>query len=281
MNKDFWDKLGVIGTFLSTTVLVIFSTLVTMQTNKLSHQVEEFKTQMQENTMISQLVTQISKDTSSNVKFDFALLALERYLRNASPDGKLKSQDKDMLVGFAQSLILDRKFSFSDVSENNTDRILIPLEFLDKYDSTKKKATGITVNDNNKIKVTPADSLNNSSEAITQAPPVSQLTDTSQSNIISLLIKKMVYIQFANRDKRKNAQDIQQTFIKNNWVAPGIEHVNGSYANIIKYFHYEDEALAIEANSLLGNKFKITPSITRKYQKLVPKGQIEIWIANN
>ena len=109
MNKDFWDKLGVVGTFLSTTLIVIFTSIVTYHTNQLSTKVDEFKTVIEENKMITSLIKDLSKDSSVTVQYDFALLALERYLRNANPDGSLKPQDQDMLVGFAQSLILDRK----------------------------------------------------------------------------------------------------------------------------------------------------------------------------
>jgi len=281
MNKDFWDKLGVIGTFLSSTLIVVFTTVVTMRTNQLSHEVEEFKTVMEENKMIGGLVMEISKDTTSTVKYDFALLALERYLRNASDDGNLKSQDKDMLVGFAQSLILDRKILHDDISDKNSNRILIPQAFLEKYDSIKYRVTMNTVAGTDKSSNLPDDSAKNTTSEVVQYAPVSQLTDTTQSNTISLLIKKMVYIQFSNDNDRKEVEGIQQKFISSKWIAPGIQQVSGSYTNMIKYFHDEDEDIANEANVLLGNKYKIIPSISPKYQKLVPKGQIEIWIADN
>ena len=281
MNKDFWDKLGTIGTFVSSTLIVIFTTIVTIHTNKLSNQIEEFKVAMDENKMINDLVKNISFDTTSNVKYDFALLALERYLKNTNTDGTLKDQDKEMLVGFAQSLILDRNSFTKNISEKDQYRILIPKEFLEKYDTSRLQLIQNILASKNKKAIYPNDSLEGNNQELKNIGPVSQVSDTTLSNSIGIILKKMLYIQYSNPDKFKEVEQIRQIFKDNKWLTPGMECVKGTYDNIIKYFHIEDREIANEANSLMGGKYRVIAIHNPKYENLVPKGQIEIWISNN
>ena len=73
-------------------------------TSVMNHRIESFKTGMEENTMIAKLVTDLIGDTVRNLKTDFALLSLERYLRSSNKD-TLKIMTRRCLSGLrSQSL---------------------------------------------------------------------------------------------------------------------------------------------------------------------------------
>lgn len=276
-NKDIWDKLGVIGTFLSTTLIAIFSTIVTYQTTVLTNKVETFEKKIEENKMIGELIQKLSSDTmKTTINSDFTLLTLERYLRNNTEEGELTIQDKEMLVGFAESLILN---SDKNVAINTEEiSYKIPRDFLFKYDTIKWNKIVSLYGVEKTNSVYPKNIVSNLT--ITAQQPVSQVDDSLKSSLISSILKKIVYIQYSPAFEKKNAENLQQNFKNNQWAAPRIDKVKGNYNNIIKYFHTEDEGIAIEANKLLDNKYKIVPSVSAKYQKLVPKGQIEVWASN-
>lgn len=276
-NKDIWDKLSVIGTFLSTTLIAIFSTVVTYQTTVLTNKVETFEKKIEENKMIGELIQKLSTDTmKTTINSDFTLLTLERYLRNNTENGELTIQDKEMLVGFAESLILN---SYKNVAINTEEiSYKIPRDFLFKYDTIKWNKIVSLYGVEKTNSVYPKSIVSNLT--ITAQQPVSQVDDSLKSSLISSILKKIVYIQYSPAFDKKNAENLQQNFKNNQWAAPRIDKVKGNYNNIIKYFHPEDEGIAIEANKLLDNKYKIVPSVSTKYQKLVPKGQIEVWASN-
>lgn len=276
-KKDIWDKLGVISTFLSSTLIVIFTTLVTYYTAALSNKVETFEKKIDENKMIGELIKDLNKNETEagSIKSDFTLLTLERYLRNNNENGELCIQDKEMLVGFAESLILNNKKSI--VIDKDEISYKIPRDFLNKYDTVKwNKIVNLYGIDKTKS-VYPVNSVSN--DIIIKQQPVSQVVDTVKSSEISSILKKIVYIQYSSKIDLKKAEDLRNKFKNNEWAAPRIDKVKGNFNNIIKFFHPEDEGIAQEANKLLDNKFKIIRSISAKYQRLVPKGQIEVWVS--
>jgi hypothetical protein len=134
MNKDLWDKLGIVATFVQIIVIGGFTAFVTYNTSVMNHKIESFKTGMEENTMIAKLVTDLTGDTVRNLKTDFALLSLERYLRS-SKKGQLEDYDKKMLIGFAKSIIMDRIMNSNTDSGNNLKKIYIEREFLHSIDA--------------------------------------------------------------------------------------------------------------------------------------------------
>jgi hypothetical protein len=96
-------------------------------------------------------------------------------------------------------------------------------------------------------------------------------------NLKSKQNNKTVFIQYSNKSIKEIAQNTQQIFNLNKWIAPGIDLVDTGtkFTNTIKYFHDEDRETANVANSLLDNKYKII-----KASGTCPIGQIEIWISN-
>lgn len=275
MDKDFWDKLNTVGTFLSTTVIVVFTTIVTYNTSKLSNQVENFGKRIDENKMIGELVSSLSSDTISTFKSDFALLALERYLRNGNEDGILMPQDKEMLVGFAQSLIINGSKKDSVNAEGS--RYSIPRDFLYKYDVDKWNTIVGIYSKETKDKI-PDKVVTN--KTVASLEPVSQVSDSLKSSLMTSILKKIAYIQYAGTEGKAKAETLQQSLKDGQWAVPKTEEIKGSYSNVIKYFHPEDRDYALEANRLMGDKFQIVPSLLPKYQKVVPIGQIEIWISD-
>ncbi|MFH6987881.1 hypothetical protein ACHRVW_09060 [Flavobacterium collinsii] len=273
-NKDIWDKLAAIGTFLSTTVLVVFTSLVGYQTSIMSDKVATFEKRINENKMLGDLIEKFTLETSmtGTIKSDLALLTLERYLRNSAEEGVLTPQDREMLVGFAESLLLNKQKNGINLDELS---YKVPKDFLIKYDIKKwNRIQDKYVYDKNKH-VPPKENLSGSS--IKTQEPVYQVLDTLKSTLLTSVLSKMVYIQYTSDIDIKKVKETQQKFKDNQWAAPGIDKVKGKFGNIIKYFHPEDERLAKEANKILEGKYKIVNSITPKYQKLVPKGQIEVW----
>jgi hypothetical protein len=88
--------------------------------------------------------------------------------------------------------------------------------------------------------------------------------------------KPTIYIQYCNKENKNLMSEIQKKFKSYYWNAPGIDFMErGGCDNSIRYFHDEDRSFAEEANSLLGNKYKINKSNLR-----APKGQIELWAEN-
>lgn len=214
-NKDFWDKLGVIGTFLSTTLIAIFSTIVTYQTTVLTNKVETFEKKIEENKMIGELIQKLSSDTmKTTINSDFTLLTLERYLRNNTENGELTIQDKEMLVGFAESLILN---SYKNIAINTEEiSYKIPRDFLFKYDTLKWNKIVSLYGVEKTNSVYPKITYNST---IKTQQPVSQVDDSLKSSIISSILKKIVYIQYAPAFETKNAENLQQNFKNNQWAA--------------------------------------------------------------
>lgn len=275
MNKDFWDKLSTVGSFLSTTVLVVFSTLVTYHTSVLTNRLDNFQKKMDENKMISELVNDLSSDTLSSFKSDFALLALERYLRNSNEKGELMPQDKEMLVGFAQSLILNGNKKDSLNMEES--RYKIPRDFLFKYDVEKWNSIVGIYSKETKDKIPKTEVTN---KTVAKLEPVSQVKDTLKSSLMTSILKKIAYIQYAGPEAKAKAETLQKSLKDSEWAVPKMEKIEGTYSDVIKYFHTEDRDYALEANRLFNDRFQIVPIIKPEYQKIVPKGQIEIWVGS-
>lgn len=271
-TKDLWDKLGSIAS----TVTAVMTVIITIWTNNLSNKLDNFKATTEEGKTVSDLIKELSTDNKSTIKYDYAFLSLERYLRNIG-NGDLKPQDKAMLVGFATALINDRIYNNTDTTRSAINRITIPEKFLKDNDSLGFQKLGIDFTNQNKIaklpeKIKPEDSLS-------AFEPVSQPVKSIQARSINLIFKKIVYIQYSNLKNKDQALEIQQKFKLKEWVTPNIDNVPGVYKNTIRYFHNEDYSSAKEAQEVLGNKYKLLR--VYNFESKVPKGQIEVWINNN
>jgi hypothetical protein len=133
----------------------------------------------------------------------------------------------------------------------------------------KKDTTKLNVSEKAKLKVWSSQVEQN--DLIINAPTI-----TPDGNLSTT--QQTIYIQYANKNKKTEVEDIRKQLQNNNWLAPGTEYVAGSYNNQIKYFYDEDKSFAESVNMLLGGNYETVFTNTKRQ---VPKGQIEIWIANN
>ena len=274
MNKDLWDKINVIATIVQIVVIGGFTAVVSLYTARMTNKLNTYKAGMDENNMIKTLVMDLTSDTSGNVKTDFALLSLERYLKSSNADS-LHPYDRDMLVGFAQSVILDRVRHLGKNANGNINEILIPKELLQKYDTLRLDTIISLISRNSTKTILPVSVTSNTLE---NAQPVNQITE-GNVQIMNAILSKIVYIQYSNPQNRSSAEQIRQLFTGTQWRAPGCELVKGDFSNSIRYFHSEDSSLAEEIRDLLktktGKDFQVLP--VKGFDSKVPKGQLEVW----
>jgi hypothetical protein len=271
MKKDTWDKLGIIATFIQVAVVGLFTALVTLYTSRLTNKLETYKAGMDESNMIKTLIKDLTGDSGTHVRTDFALLSLERYLRS-SQQGELHNYDSNMLVGFAQSIIWER-VTKEGIGSENQNEILIPNEFLKRYDSSRQQQILKDMDISQKRKNLPQ-TVNN--DSLLKIPPVQQAVHNN-TQMLTSLFSKTCYIQFANENLRNTALNVQQTLRTAKWYAPGIDKVEGNYTNTVKYFHQEDANLASALQNTL-NLPDYALQYIKNFEAKVPKGQLEIWI---
>ena len=275
MNKDLWDKLGIVATFVQIIVIGGFTAFVTYNTSVMNHKIESFKTGMEENTMIAKLVTDLTGDTVRNLKTDFALLSLERYLRS-SKQGHLEDYDKKMLIGFAKSIIMDRMINSKADSSDNIKKIYIEKEFLNSIDTGAYNSMLAIVSGSETKKNIPDSAV--SEKGLMNTKPVVELSNPEKSQAISALFSKTCYIQYSSDQNKQVALEIQKSLKDAGWYAPGIQLVKGNYRSVVKYFHAEDQQLAEKVVALAkGNAQTLA---IKGYEAKVPVGQLEIWIGN-
>lgn len=272
MKQGTKDLLSIIVPALQLLLLGVLTALFTSN-------IDKFRAGIDESQMINQLVKDLSKDsTNSNLRADFVMLSLERYLKR-SHKGNMADYDKVMLVGFAKSIIINR-FESSNIRDNNkTNDIEVPKEILTRYDPTR-------VNDfiaNQGVKITPrsAKSDNDIVKSLDTEEPAGQLANTKKSKLFNVLIPKLVYIQYNNAEKRTAVDSIRIPFQAKKWYAPGVEYRKGNYTNSIRYFYPEDISLVEDAFKILDSiHYQDFKKILMPKNEKVSKGQIEIWINN-
>jgi hypothetical protein len=257
------------------TVTSIVTAFTAYRTSTLNDKINNLKAVSQEGQTISAQIEKLTTDTTSTLKYDYAFLTLERYLKNTSEDGKLKPQDKEMLIGFAQSLILDRINSKKAISDKDKNKLLIPKQFLQKNDTVALNKLGYLLEDKNKTPNYPTTAV---TSPLASAPPVSQIVNLEKSKSISLVLNKVVYLQYSNGDKIDDVKLIQKNLKDKGWISSRSDLVKGTYSNVIKFFHSEDRELAFEIKKTIGEQFRIVE--VKNFEKKVPVGQLEVWINN-
>lgn len=270
-EQSIWDKISSIAT----TLIAIATVFIGIWTSRLSDKLENFKTGMDEEKMVSELVTNISTtDTLSNLKSDLTFLSLERYLSRANKNYILNDLDKKMLIGFAESLVLARQ-QHKTVSASG---IKVPYDFLKRtYSKEEFQEFNRTILNTNETTNLPAVIVTDTN--FLAQTPIKTAINKDSKEIYSAILRKVVYIQYSNKANKKGVKAVQNILKNNLWIAPGIEFVAGTYSNRIKYFHEEDRDLANQINELLENKY--VPLRIYNFETRVPKGQLEVWINNN
>ena len=226
----------------------------------------------EEGKIVQSLIEDLTKK-DDNTHSDVALLSLEKFLRQKN-NNELTDIDKVYIVEVAKTLLQPR------LSKDSAFNSSIPFTLWQKYDSQGVKSFMNDYAENNK---TVLDTQGISTTNLESSAPVAQGRSEVETNIISSLKKKIVYIQYADETQKNIAKQIQDTLAKNGWIAPGIEHIPGKYRDVVKFFNVEDKELAGHVIDLIKDRLhlnfstvSIPASSSKKYN--VPKGQIEIWV---
>jgi molybdopterin converting factor small subunit len=273
------EKKDFLGTF--NTIVIILTSIVAAftayRTTTLSDKISNIKAVTEEGKTVSELIDKFSKDSIPNRAFDFAFLSLERYLKNTTDDGSLKPQDKEMLVGFAQSIIYDRIFNNKKKSNVAINQILIPKKFLQLNAKEVLKEIEIELSTKNNKIIIPTHVIKEK-DSLYIFNPVSMPIDDIKAKAISLILKKVVFIQYSEKNNENEVTKIQNLLKKTGWLTPSIENVPGNFKNTIRYFHDEDRIYANELNQNLKKKYVLLR--VYNFESKVPNGQLEVWLNN-
>ena len=102
----------------------------------------------------------------------------------------------------------------------------------------------------------------------TAAPVGASGNDTSKST---------VFVQVSNKAGSKQVQRCASAMHKLNFNVPGIEVVNKSFKNSIRYFHPEDKSDAQLIKNICDQLYDVPFSVTQVSLK-APVGQLELWV---
>lgn len=101
--------------------------------------------------------------------------------------------------------------------------------------------------------------------------------------------RPLVYIQFRGTLQRTLMRQLQEQLQAENYQAPGVERVAGSYGNSVRYFFSEDSDTADKVSAIVNRFFVLkgcplsppgSPQLVdpRSLSATPARGQIEIWI---
>jgi len=268
-KRDTWDKLEVFSKFITGGLLVVIAFFVDQGSKRISRSNEEGK-------IIQSLIEDLSKK-DDNTHNDVALLSLEKFLLQKN-DEKLLEIDKTYIIQISETLLRQRITKDSGFNAQSS----IPFRLWQKYDSVYANDffTDFIASKSMVDEITSPKKDSLTSIELAAMKPIAQSNDAVEASVLSSFKKKIVYLQYSQRDQLESMKELQKAFISNKWIAPGVEFVSGKYSNLIKYFDPDDKQLADNAAVLAGkifNKpFKIAPIFNNRYN--VPKGQIEIWV---
>lgn len=209
---------------------------------------------------------------------DVALLSLEKYLVSKQ-DNKNFERDKAYITEVAETILRQRIHDDSSFSLESS----IPFKIVNKYDTAEANIV-LTEYSESRIDTSKTTMQNGSLTAsvVNNLQPLVQSKNATEANVISSFNKKFCYIQYNDSLGADEVRAFQNILKTKDWIAPGIQYVNGNYTNIVKYFNADDEPLAQKCAALakasFNKDFKIVPIISSKYK--VPKGQLEVWVNN-
>jgi hypothetical protein len=130
--------------------------------------------------------------------------------------------------------------------------------------------------------------ITNSRAAVVSNPDTASAQPQApvESQLITRVVKSIVYIQFRNESERRLAQALRDTLNATGLHSPAIDQEDGNFRNWVRYFHPEDRNLAMTAGGL-------ATAIARKNRHNVEfrvqdmsgntrfragKGHVEVWI---
>src|SRR5690242_13041735 len=267
-GKSFWDILDIISKFTTGFLLVVIAFVLDIGSKRIAQSNEESK-------IIQSLIEDLTTKQQES-RNDVALLSLEKYLI-AKPDNKNLETNKAYIKEVAETILKQRIHDDSSFSLESS----IPFKILNKYDTAEANLIFTEYSEN---KIDTSKIINQSvpltAAAVNNLQPLAQSKNSTEANVISSFKKKLCYIQYNNAAAADKVRKFQDTLKSKQWIAPGIQEVDGNYDNIVKYFNAEDKQLAERCAALakasFNINFKIVPIISSKNK--VPTGQLEVWI---
>lgn len=266
-SKSFWDILDILSKFTTGFLLVVIAFVLDIGSKRIAQSNEESK-------IIQSLIEDLTTKQAES-RNDVALLSLEKYLV-AKTDDKNFERNKAYITEVAETILRQRIHDDSSFSLESS----IPFKIVNKYDTAEANLvlTQYSQNKRDTININQGSPL--TALTVNNLQPIAQSKNATEANVISSFNKKFCYIQYNNNAAADKVREFQNTLKSKEWIAPGIDYVEGNYNNIVKYFNAEDKQLAERCAALakasLDADFKIVPILSSKYK--VPKGQLEVWI---
>ncbi len=266
--KSFWDILDILSKFTTGFLLVVIAFVLDIGSKRIAQSNEESK-------IIQSLIEDLTTRQQES-RNDVALLSLEKYLI-AKADNKDLERNKAYIKEVAETILKQRIHDDSSFSLESS----IPFKIVNKYDTA---AANLIFTQYSENKIDTSKIINQNipltAAVVNNLQPLAQSKNATEANVISSFKKKLCYIQYNNAAAADKVRKFQDTLKSKQWIAPGIQQVNGNYDNIVKYFNAEDKQLAERCAALakasFNTDFKIVPIISSKNK--VPTGQLEVWI---
>ena len=269
-SKSFWDILDILSKFTTGFLLVVIAFVLDIGSKRIAQSNEESK-------IIQSLIEDLTTRQQES-RNDVALLSLEKYLITKT-DNKNLEANKAYIKEVAETILKQRIHDDSSFSLESS----IPFKIVNKYDTAEANLI-FTEYSENKIDTSKIINQNIplTAAAVNNLQPLAQSKNATEANVISSFKKKLCYIQYNDAADAIKVRKFQETLKSKQWIAPGVQFVEGNYNNIVKYFNADDLQLAQRCAALakasFNTDFKIVPILSSKYK--VPTGQLEVWINN-
>lgn len=269
--KSFWEILDILSKFTTGFLLVVIAFVLDIGSKRIAQSNEESK-------IVQSLIEDLTirQQESRN---DVALLSLEKYLIT-NKNNKDIGPNKTYVTKIAETILRQRIHDDTIFTLESS----VPFKIVNKYDSAlaNEVLTEYAEAQKEKSKIIDDTTKTLTTGLIMNLQPIVQSKNATEANVISSFNKKICYIQYNNPAGADKVRSFQNELKLKEWIAPGIDYVDGNYNNIIKYFNADDKPLAEKAatiaQSIFNTDFKLAPILSSNYK--VPKGQLEIWINN-
>lgn len=271
-TKNIWDKLDVVGKLISGIVLVVIALLVKIGADNIA-------SSLQTGDLVQSLIADLTtKD--ERARQDIALIALNHSVGDQK--GELVAEIAERLFWDLGGLESLGGVAFQILEQRNPERAEEIREELLSGASTPESREHLR------------SSADTSEQRVEPAPPpppeetyIQAQVLSPQARLLARAFPNLIYIQFHGEGNRKLAEGLQVQLQKEGFYAPGVEQVDQSYPNGVRFFHVEDRKLAQKvvdiAESFLdeqgkSRKFQLKDFSRSEFAARVPRGQVEVWI---
>jgi len=261
MPKDNWDKAGIIGQLINLVLLGAIGLLIKTGADNISASYKKGE-------LVQSMISDLAAEDPKNIRQDVALIALNH---------SLGDDEKQLIIEIAQQVV--QESSYDKVAGSVAYRILeqrAPTIARNIRDRALLLAASPTVMAELRSGANPA--------ALTDAMP-SPGKVVAEKQLMAKVLSNLTLVQFRNEHSRSLFEEFRQVLNNNGLNAPGVDRVDASFTNSVRFFHEEDRALAErvldETKKFFQSKQRsMNPTIqnlSNSNFKALP-GQIEIWI---